>query len=55
MFSFIFDKLFYRLSTEKEQLGFLNFKKDKFKFMGFGFGGYLLSNFLAYNYDFLVQ
>ncbi len=48
-FSFIMDKLLYRLSTEKEQLGFVNFKKDKFKYIAFGYGGYLLSSYLANN------
>ena len=50
--SFILEKLLYRLSTEKEQLGFINFRKDKFKFIGFGYGGYLLSSYLANNYQF---
>lgn len=46
-FSFIMDKLLYRISSEREQLGYINFRKDKFKFIGFGFGGYLLSSYIG--------
>ena len=41
------DKLLYRISSEREQLGYINFRKDKFKFIGFGFGGYLLSSYIG--------
>ena len=51
-FSFVLDKLMYRLSTEREQLGFVNFRKDRFKFIGVGYGGYLLSSSLANSHQF---
>ena len=42
----IVDKLIYRLSGEQGQLGVIG-KKDTFKFIGFGYGGYLMTSFLS--------
>jgi hypothetical protein len=42
----VVDKLIYRLSSEQNQLSVIG-KSDKFKFLGFGFGGYLATCFLS--------
>lgn len=42
------DKIIYRLSSETGQLSIIA-PNDKLKFIGFGYGGYLLSSFLAAN------
>lgn len=46
-FGEIMDKLVYRLSGEKGELGVIDLEKDLFKFCGFGFGAYLLSSYLG--------
>lgn len=46
-FTDIMDKLLYRLSENKDQLGYINYKKDKFKFIGFGYGGGLIAQYLG--------
>jgi hypothetical protein len=47
------DKLLFRLSSRKGELKVLNLKKDRFKFIGFGYGCYLLTMYLgSYQYFF---
>lgn len=42
----IIDKLIYRLSSEPNQLGIIG-KTDSYKFIGFGYGGYLLASYIS--------
>lgn len=44
------DKLIYRLSGARGELKFINLKKDSFKFCAFGYGSFLLSNYLGSYY-----
>lgn len=48
-FNSLLDKLMYRLSGEKSQLGVINMGKDIFKFIGVGYGCSLLASFLSAN------
>jgi len=46
------DKLIYRLSNEKDQLNYIDYNKDSFKFIGYGYGCHLLMSYLGYYYAF---
>lgn len=48
-FNSVLEKLMFRLSGEKNQMGVIDIRKDTFKFIGIGYGGYLTASFLANN------
>ena len=47
----VMEKLLYRLSNEKDQLKTINFEKDSFKFIGIGYGAYLIASYLGSYYQ----
>lgn len=51
-FSEIVDKILYRLSGQKNELKIIDLEKDLFKFVGLGYGGYLLAQYIGHSYHY---
>ena len=52
LFSEVLDKIIYRLSSQNGELKIIDLEKDLFKFIGFGYGGYLLASYLGHSYHY---